>query len=66
MLTWSNLARPGDPYRTGQRLYRKPAPLLAAITARQSTGTGDFPCAVFAVVYLPLHRTRAVTISIRR
>ncbi|HUZ55622.1 MAG TPA: hypothetical protein VMU94_24215 [Streptosporangiaceae bacterium] len=52
-----------EPYRTGQRLYRRPAPLLAAITARQTPGTGDFPCAVFAVVYLPLHRTRTVTVT---
>jgi len=63
MLTWTNLAQPGDPYRTGQRLYRKPAPLLAAITARQTPGNGDSPSTVFAVVYLPLHRTRALPVS---
>jgi hypothetical protein len=30
--TWTNLARPGDPYGTGQQLYRRPCPKLAAFT----------------------------------
>jgi hypothetical protein len=63
MRTCTNLAWPGDPYRTGQQLYRRPAPALAAFTAVQAaTGDSLVPSAV-AIVYLPLHRTRAVSVT---
>ena len=33
MRTYTNLTWPDDPYRTGQQLYRRPVPRLAAFTA---------------------------------
>jgi len=63
MRTYTNLTWPDDPYRTGQQLYRRPPPRVAAFTAvRAATGGGLAPAAV-AVVYLPLHRTRVVTVT---
>ncbi len=60
MRTYTNMTWPDDPYRTGQQLYRRPVPRLAAFTAER-TATGDrlVPSAV-AIVYLPLHRTQAM------
>jgi hypothetical protein len=63
MLTWTNMTRPGDPYRTGQQLYRRPSPQLAAFTVTTPTEPGSSMPVTYAVVYLPLHRTRAVTVT---
>jgi hypothetical protein len=61
--TWTNLAWPDDPYRTGQQLYRRPVPRLAAFTtAPAAAGTHPAPAAA-AIVYLPLHRTRTVSVT---
>jgi hypothetical protein len=62
MQTWTNLAWPDDPYRTGQQLYRKPAPRLAAFTTWPDATSGQAITAA-AVVYLPLHRTRPITVT---
>ena len=63
MRTYTNMTWPDDPYRTGQQLYRRPPPRVAAFTAvPAATGGGLVPGAV-AVVYLPLHRTRVVTVT---
>jgi len=63
MRTYTNMTWPDDPYRTGQQLYRRPVPRLAAFTAgRAATGAGPAPAAM-AIVYLPLHRTRPVTVT---
>jgi hypothetical protein len=63
MHTWTNLAWPDDPYRTGQQLYRKPAPRLAAFTTWPDAINSHAAPAAAAVVYLPLHRTRPVTVT---
>lgn len=63
MRTWTNLAWPDDPYRTGQQLYRKPPWRLAAFTAWPSLTGGQPVPATTAIVYLPLHRTRPVTVT---
>jgi hypothetical protein len=63
MRAWTNMTWPDDPYRTGQQLYRRPAPRLAAF-ATWPTLTGGQPAPVTAaIVYLPLHRTRPVTVT---
>lgn len=63
MQTWTNLAWPDDPYRIGQQLYRKPPPRLAAFTTWPAvTGDQQIP-ATTAIVYLPLHRSRPVTVT---
>jgi hypothetical protein len=63
MQTWTNLAWPDDPYRTGQQLYRRPAPRLAAFTTWPDAISGQTMPVTAAVVYLPLHRTRPVTVT---
>jgi hypothetical protein len=63
MPTWTNLAWPDDPYRTGQQLYRRPAPRLAAFTTWPDATSGQALPVTAAVVYLPLHRTRPVTVT---
>jgi hypothetical protein len=63
MQTWTNLAWPDDPYRTGQQLYRRPAPRLAAFTTWPDATSGQAMPATAAIVYLPLHRTRPVTVT---
>lgn len=62
MRTYTNMTWPDDPYRTGQQLYRRPVPRLAAFTARAARGGRLAPSAV-AIVYLPLHRTRTLTVT---
>jgi hypothetical protein len=64
MLTWTNMTRPGDPYRTGELLYRRPPPLLAAFAAGGALRSGGrlLPASC-VMVYLPLHRTRPVTVA---
>ena len=63
MHIYTNMAWPGDPYRTGQQLYPRPAPRLAAFTVESSPARGSLMTTSAAIVYLPLHRTRAVTIT---
>jgi hypothetical protein len=60
MLTYTNMTWPDDPYRTGQQLYRRPVPRLAAFTAER-TAAGGRPASAVAVVYLPLQRTQAIS-----
>ncbi len=63
MRTYTNLAWPEDPYRTGQQLYRRPTSMLTAFTiAAPARGSRYGPMAA-ATVYLPLHRTRALAVT---
>lgn len=62
MRAYTNLAWPEDPYRTGQQLYRRPAPRLAAFSLAR-TGGGGPGCQAAAIVYLPLHRTRTLAVT---
>jgi hypothetical protein len=61
MKTYTNITWPDDAYRTGQQLYRKPLPRLAAFTTLPPVSTGGAVTA--AIVYLPLHRTRALAVT---
>jgi hypothetical protein len=63
MQTWTNLAWPDDPYRTGQQLYRKPGGRLAAFTTWPAVTGGQPVPATAAIVYLPLHRSRAMCVT---
>jgi hypothetical protein len=63
MRTWTNMTWPDDPYRTGQQLYRRPAPRLVAFTTWPTLTGGEPALVTAAIVYLPLHRTRAVTVT---
>jgi hypothetical protein len=63
MRTWTNMAWPDDPYRTGQQLYRRPGARLAAFTTWPSVIGGRPVPATAAIVYLPLQRTRPVTVT---
>lgn len=61
MHVYTNMTWPGDPYRTGQQLYRRPALRLAAFTVGPRTSEPWQDGASAAVVYLPLHRTQPLT-----
>ena len=63
MDTYTNMTWPDDPYRTGQQLYRRPVPRLAAFTAGRAAAGGRPAAAAVAIVYLPLHRTQAVSVT---
>ena len=63
MQIYTNMAWPDDPYRTGQQLYPRPAPRLAAFTVESSRARGSSTITSAAIVYLPLHRTRPVTVT---
>jgi hypothetical protein len=63
MRTWTNMTWPDDPYRTGQQLYRRPAPRLAAFTTWPAVTSGQPARVTVAIVYLPLHRTTTVTVT---
>jgi hypothetical protein len=63
MRTWTNLTWPDDPYRTGQQLYPRPAQRLAAFTTWPAVPGGQPASMTAATVYLPLHRTRLVTVT---
>jgi hypothetical protein len=63
MRTYTNLAWPDDPYRASQQLYRRPSPLLAAFTILPPGQCPITAPAAIAAVYLPLHRTHAVTVT---
>src|SRR6266851_2414030 len=62
MEIYTNLVWPDDPYRTGQQLYRRPAPRLAAFTISQAAASRLVPTAA-AIVYLPLHRTQVLGVT---
>jgi hypothetical protein len=63
MRTYTNMTWPDDPYRTGQQLYHRPVPRLAAFTAGRAASGGRPAAAAVAIVYLPLHRTQAVSVT---
>jgi hypothetical protein len=63
MQIYTNMAWPDDPYRTGQQLYPRPAPRLAAFTVESIRARSSPMTTAAAIVYLPLHRTRAVTVT---
>ncbi len=63
MQIYTNMAWPDDPYRTGQQLYRRPGPRLAAFTVESCQARGSVMTTAAAIVYLPLHRTRPVTVT---
>ncbi len=63
MHVYTNMAWPDDPYRTGQQLYRRPGPRLAAFTVESSRARGSAVTTATAIVHLPLHRTRPVTVT---
>jgi len=60
---YTNLAWPDDPYRTGQQLYRRPAPRLAAFTVVRAAHASRLVPMSAAVVYLPLHRTQVLAVT---
>ena len=62
MHTWTNMAAPDDPYRTGQQLYRRPCPMLAAFTVAPPADASHPAPAAIGIVYLPLHRTQMLAI----
>ena len=64
--TYTNLARPTDPFRTGQQMFSKPGPMLTAFTLTTDLTTGDagrVSIVVASMVYLGLHRTRTVMVD---
>ena len=63
MHTWTNMAAPDDPYRTGQQLYRRPCPMLAAFTVAPPADASHPTPAAIGIVYLPLHRTQMLAIT---
>ncbi|HEY7145012.1 MAG TPA: hypothetical protein VH637_12265 [Streptosporangiaceae bacterium] len=63
MRTYTNMTWPDDPYRTGQQLYRRPVPRLAAFTAGRTAVGGNLVSSAVAIVYLPLHRTQAMSVT---
>jgi hypothetical protein len=63
MLTYTNLAWPDDPYRTGQQLYKRPSGMLAAFAVVPPAQSRVTAPAGVAVAYLPLHRTRVITVT---
>ena len=63
MQIYTNMAWPDNPYRIGQQLYPRPTPQLAAFTVESSRARGSLITTSAAIVYLPLHRTRPVTVT---
>jgi hypothetical protein len=63
MRSYTNMTWPDDPYRAGQQLYRRPAPRLAAFAVEQAAAGGRPASAAVAIVYLPLHRTQAISVT---
>jgi hypothetical protein len=63
MRTYTNMTWPDDPYRTGQQLYRRPAPRLAAFAAGPPVSGSSLAVTSAAAVYLPLHRTQVLTVT---
>ncbi|WP_433145197.1 hypothetical protein ACQPZ8_01655 [Actinomadura nitritigenes] len=56
---WTNMAWPEDPYGSGQTLRTKPRLLTATVTCSANHAQQRVPLA-HAVVYLRLHRTKAI------
>jgi len=63
MRTYTNMAWPDDPYRTGQQLYPRPAPRLASFATGTPPAHGSQAARSAAIVYLPLHRTRTLALT---
>jgi hypothetical protein len=63
MRTYTNLTWPDDPYRTGQQLFPRPAPRLTAFALGCVGDTSRIEPSAAAIVYLPLHRTRALIVT---
>jgi len=63
MRTYTNLAWPDDPYRASQQLYARPSPMLAAFAVMPPGQCAVTAPAAVAVAYLPLHCTRAITVT---
>ena len=63
MRTWTNMAWPDDPYRTGQQLYPRPGPRLASFATGTPPAHGSQAARSAAIVYLPLHRTRTLAVA---
>jgi hypothetical protein len=63
MRTYTNLAWPDDPYRASQQPYARPSPMLAAFAVVPPGQCAVMAPAAVAVAYLPLHRTRAITVT---
>jgi hypothetical protein len=63
MHVYTNMAWPDDPYRTGQQLYPRPAPRLASFATGPPPARGRHAARSAAIVYLPLHRTRTLTVT---
>jgi hypothetical protein len=63
MQIYTNMAWPDDPYRTGQQLYPRPGPRLAAFSVESSRTRGSPTTTSAAIAYLPLHRTGPVTVT---
>ena len=63
MRTYTNMAWPDDPYRTGQQLYPRPAPRLASFATGPPTARSNQAARSAAIVHLPLHRTRHLTVT---
>ena len=63
MHVYTNLAWPDDPYRAGQQLYPRPSPMLAAFAVMPPGRHALTAPAAVAVAYLPLHRTRVITVT---
>ncbi len=63
MRTYTNMAWPDDPYRTGQQVYPRPAPRLASFATGPPPARSNQAARSAAIVYLPLHRTRPLTVT---
>jgi hypothetical protein len=63
MRTYTSLAWPDDPYRASQQLYARPSPMLAAFAVLPAGKAALTAPAGVAVAYLPLHRTRVITVT---
>jgi hypothetical protein len=63
MRVFTNLAWPDDPYRASQQLYARPSPMLAAFAVMPPGRVAFAAPAAVAVAYLPLHRTRVLTVT---
>ena len=63
MRTYTNMAWPEDPYRTGQQLYPRPAPRLASFATGPPPAYRAQAARSAAIVYLPLHRTKTLTVT---
>ena len=63
MRTYTNMAWPDDPYRTGPQLYPRPGPRLASFATGPPPAHRAQAARSAAIVYLPLHRTRPLAVT---